>query len=45
MREWDGLVGEGMEWKSNERDYLDRGSHYGAREKPGAREIPRNSQG
>ena len=31
----------GMEWESNER-YLDKGSQFRAREKPGAREIPRN---
>ena len=45
MKEWDGQVEGGMEWKSSEKKYLDGRNHYGVREKPGAREIPRKLQG
>ena len=31
--------------ESKEKRFLDRGSHYRVREKPGARETPRNPQG
>lgn len=31
-------------YKSCKESYLDRGRHYGIREKPGAREVPRDPQ-
>lgn len=48
MGEWDGnmadLDGEETERGSKEKRYLDRGSHYGVREKTEARDIPQNPQ-
>ena len=44
IKEWDGPVGRGTEWESDERDILiHRESHYGIREKPVAMLIPRNT--
>ena len=39
------LVGGRTERESTERNNLDRGNHYGIGEKPGTREIPKNTQG
>ena len=44
MRTRNGQAGGAAERESNER-YLDSGNHYGGKEKPGARELPRNPQG